>query len=145
MGALDGLKFSNTYAYEALLGWRGVHIEASPQSYKVGEGGAATGSVPCATIGGGLGLETLGLATASSCSLDPCCSPEWWRVNERARPGRRSFQSALRCPLSGPVATSSTSVLTPCPPLAEACVQPPAPNQRPCRSMRQGPNGALPG
>lgn len=35
MGALDGLKFSNTYAYEMLLGWRGVHIEASPQSYKV--------------------------------------------------------------------------------------------------------------
>ncbi len=34
MGALDGLKISNTWALEHMLGWRGVHIEASPPSYK---------------------------------------------------------------------------------------------------------------
>ena len=30
MGALDGLTFSNTAAFEAALGWRGVLIEANP-------------------------------------------------------------------------------------------------------------------
>lgn len=34
MGALDGLRFSNTFAFEKLLGWRGVHIEASPSSFQ---------------------------------------------------------------------------------------------------------------
>jgi outer membrane lipoprotein SlyB len=98
MGALDGLKFSNTYAYEALLGWRGVHIEASPQSYKVGEGGAATGSVPCATIGGGLGLETLGLATASSCSLvAPLSGGVSMSVHARAA-GPFKVPSVAHCP-----------------------------------------------
>ncbi len=33
MGALDGLTVSNTWAFEHALGWRGVHIEASPPSY----------------------------------------------------------------------------------------------------------------
>jgi len=33
MGALDGVVFSNTYAYDKVLGWRGVLIEASPSSY----------------------------------------------------------------------------------------------------------------
>lgn len=33
MGALDGVLFSNTYALEKMLGWRGVLIEASPSSY----------------------------------------------------------------------------------------------------------------
>lgn len=32
MGALDGLRLTNTLALEA-LGWKGVHIEASPSSY----------------------------------------------------------------------------------------------------------------
>jgi hypothetical protein len=32
LGALDGLTFSNTVAFTA-LGWKGVHIEASPASY----------------------------------------------------------------------------------------------------------------
>lgn len=34
MGALDGDQFSNTKAMESVLQWRGVHIEASPASYK---------------------------------------------------------------------------------------------------------------
>ena len=32
-GALDGLRYSNTYFLERALGWRGVLIEASPSSY----------------------------------------------------------------------------------------------------------------
>ena len=31
MGALDGLTFSNTAAYEQVLGWRGILIEANPR------------------------------------------------------------------------------------------------------------------
>ncbi len=34
MGALDGVKFSNSYLFEVGLGWRGVLIEASPRLYQ---------------------------------------------------------------------------------------------------------------
>ena len=34
MGALDGLMYSNTYAFEQVLGWKGVLIEASPKSFE---------------------------------------------------------------------------------------------------------------
>jgi FkbM family methyltransferase len=34
LGALDGLKFSNTYAFEQALDWRGVLIEANPDTFK---------------------------------------------------------------------------------------------------------------
>ena len=34
MGALDGLRYSNTYAFEQALGWSGVLIEANPASCK---------------------------------------------------------------------------------------------------------------
>lgn len=34
MGALDGLKFSNTYVFNRMFDWRGVLIELSPVSYK---------------------------------------------------------------------------------------------------------------
>ena len=34
MGALDGVTFSNTFAYEKVLGWKGVLIEANPHSCK---------------------------------------------------------------------------------------------------------------
>ncbi len=33
LGALNGRTFSNTLALDELLGWKGVHIEASPSSY----------------------------------------------------------------------------------------------------------------
>ena len=33
MGAVDGDFFSNTYALEREVGWKGIHIEASPSSY----------------------------------------------------------------------------------------------------------------
>jgi len=34
MGALDGLKFSNSYIFEKVYGWRGFCVEASPANYK---------------------------------------------------------------------------------------------------------------
>ena len=34
MGALDGLLYSNTYAFDQVLGWKGVLIEASPASFE---------------------------------------------------------------------------------------------------------------
>ena len=34
LGALDGQKFSNTYALEHCLGWRGVLIEADPFNFE---------------------------------------------------------------------------------------------------------------
>jgi len=34
MGALDGLKFSNSYVFNKALSWKGVLIEASPDNYK---------------------------------------------------------------------------------------------------------------
>ena len=33
MGALDGKTYSNSHAFETALGWRGVHVEASPPQY----------------------------------------------------------------------------------------------------------------
>lgn len=33
LGALDGLRFSNSFAFEARLGWRAVNVEASPASF----------------------------------------------------------------------------------------------------------------
>eukprot|EP00191_Tetraselmis_sp_GSL018_P013002 CAMPEP_0177586924 /NCGR_PEP_ID=MMETSP0419_2-20121207/5352_1 /TAXON_ID=582737 /ORGANISM="Tetraselmis sp., Strain GSL018" /LENGTH=193 /DNA_ID=CAMNT_0019076889 /DNA_START=451 /DNA_END=1032 /DNA_ORIENTATION=+ len=34
MGALDGMKFSNTYAFSKALNWTGVLIEPSPSSFR---------------------------------------------------------------------------------------------------------------
>jgi hypothetical protein len=34
MGALDGTHLSNTFAFDRELGWKGIHIEASPSSYE---------------------------------------------------------------------------------------------------------------
>lgn len=34
MGALDGITYSNTFAYEQILNWRGILIEANPKSCK---------------------------------------------------------------------------------------------------------------
>ena len=34
MGALDGIKFSNSFYYEYALGWKALLIEALPSNYK---------------------------------------------------------------------------------------------------------------